>query len=518
MDGKFENERIGRIGERQFEALCERAGLCCNKSSVDVMGWDFIVEFPIALANQAPLPFDQRLNTAARVQLKSTLGHSKNIVQLKLSAIDRLVKDPHPAIIVVLQLKDDGEPQWGYLVHLIDKNLRNILSRLRMAEAGNTYDINHRKIGYDYVKCGQRFEPTPAGLISALTAACGEAPDDYAVEKLRQLKDLGYEDGQYEAEAIVWVEGPGHFDELMLGIAPMKPHDLRVFDRRFGVRLPYKGKSLKNLEEIQLVPTTLGPCEILIRGTGFGQVARFDAQIFVGPSIIKSLSSAILIRAYGLSFWITSTAIKFETSGCFDDVRYTLREWAELLRALSVMSKRKSSLTITGNARILPMTLSLDQYILGPYIEELPLFSKFTDYWVSLLSSAGVCSNEKFGFDAFWSANDARMAVDILLNSRPATFFEFDFLGLDSNDSEEVSQPLVGIYFDSTSFIDAEITYSAKVFFEKTEGQIRSYRSVRFEALDVRPKVDDLEKYGADQANCHNLTVLIDPRNLTRLK
>lgn len=47
MESELDPERIGRIGERQFEVLCERAGLYCNKSGVDVMGWDFIVEFPM---------------------------------------------------------------------------------------------------------------------------------------------------------------------------------------------------------------------------------------------------------------------------------------------------------------------------------------------------------------------------------------------------------------------------------------------------------------------------------------
>ena len=47
MEGVLDPDRIGRIGERQFEVLCERAGLYCNKSVVDVMGWDFVVEFPM---------------------------------------------------------------------------------------------------------------------------------------------------------------------------------------------------------------------------------------------------------------------------------------------------------------------------------------------------------------------------------------------------------------------------------------------------------------------------------------
>ena len=59
------------------------------------MGWDFIVEFPMASAGQA-LPLDQRTINAARVQLKSTLGRAGNCIRLSLSAIDRLAKDPRP--------------------------------------------------------------------------------------------------------------------------------------------------------------------------------------------------------------------------------------------------------------------------------------------------------------------------------------------------------------------------------------------------------------------------------------
>lgn len=111
MENDLEPDRIGRIGERQFEVLCERAGLYCNKSAVDVMGWDFIVEFPMVITGQPPLPLDQRPTNAARVQLKSTLGRSGNRIRLSLSAIDRLAKDPRPAIIVVFRLRGDGELQ-----------------------------------------------------------------------------------------------------------------------------------------------------------------------------------------------------------------------------------------------------------------------------------------------------------------------------------------------------------------------------------------------------------------------
>lgn len=91
MERELDPDCLGRIGERQFETLCARAGLYCNKSVVDVMGWDFIVEFPMAPAGQV-LSLDQRPTNAARVQLKSTLGRVGNRIRLSLSAIDRLTK------------------------------------------------------------------------------------------------------------------------------------------------------------------------------------------------------------------------------------------------------------------------------------------------------------------------------------------------------------------------------------------------------------------------------------------
>ena len=163
MEGVLDPDRIGRIGERQFEVLCERAGLYCNKSVVDVMGWDFVVEFPMTPPGKA-LPLDQRPTNAARVQLKSTLGRAGNRIRLSLSAIDRLAKDPRPALIVVFRLRADGDLQSAYLVHLIGNELARVLRRLRLAEARKAHDINHTDISYDYEKVGVRFEPTPAGL------------------------------------------------------------------------------------------------------------------------------------------------------------------------------------------------------------------------------------------------------------------------------------------------------------------------------------------------------------------
>jgi hypothetical protein len=509
MESELDPDRIGRIGERQFEVLCERAGLYCNKSAVDVMGWDFIVEFPMVPAGQV-LPLDQRQTNAARVQLKSTLGRAGNRIRLSLSAIDRLAKDPRPAIIVVFRLRADGELQSAYLVHLIGKELARVLRRLRLAEARKAHDINHTDISYDYEKVGLRFEPTPTGLLAALTAACGQNPGVYTIEKQRQLAELGYENGQFEAEALIKIEGPEHFSSLLLGLTPLKPQRLRVFDSRFGIRLPYQGTLFDEIEELRLTPPTLGHCEISIRGSGFGQAARFDGEMFIGPPIAEPHGAELLIRTPDFIIRLTPQALKFESVGSLDDLEHTLEEWAELLRGLMLMATGRATLTITGSERIPTITFPVNQPVTGPHLEELPLISEFVEGWLRLLANAGIRSTARFKFDAFWQANEARMAVDILLKPKSEARFEFQNLEI------EESSPLPsGLYFNSASFSDTSITFSAKVLFEKTNDPEWRYRSIGFEALDVRPKVDDLDEYGADQATVSDLKLIIDPRNIT---
>lgn len=171
MGRDLEPERIGHIGEQQFQLLCAQADLICNKTTVDVMGWDFLVEFPVEHFGNG-VALDQQQAKAVRVQLKSTVGRTNSRVRLSLSAVDRLAKDAHPSVIVVFRISQEGKFQSGYLVHLIGDELAKVLKRLRLAEANEAYDINKADVSYDYEKLGTRFEPTAEGLLEALTSIC----------------------------------------------------------------------------------------------------------------------------------------------------------------------------------------------------------------------------------------------------------------------------------------------------------------------------------------------------------
>lgn len=508
MERDLESERIGLIGEQQFGLLCAQNGLICNKSTLDVMGWDFIVEFP-AEHSSPEVALDQRQNKSVRVQLKTTVGRSNSRVRLSLSSVDRLAKDAHPSVVIIFRINPDGRLLSGYLVHLIGDELARVLKRLRLAEANDARDINNTDVSYNYEKIGRRFEPTAEGLLEALSEICRNDNATYTAEKQRQLAELGYEKGRFEAQAIAEIEGPQHLNNVLLGLVPIRPSQLRVFDTRFGVRLPYRGTLFDDLKELVFIPPSLGPCVVSVRGARLSRAARFDATMFIGPPIEAADGPELLIRHAEFVVRINRQGAKFETERGLDDVERSLEDHAELARALSLMASGQAELAISENSRIPPIALPLGDVLSGPYVEQLPAISKFVDGWQTLLSMAGVGSGDSFNFDEIWRADEAQVAVEVLLNPRPVMRLEFQ-----NFDGDDHPNPIEALLFRSCSLGGASLTYCAKIGFERTNDPVWRYRSVSFVPLDVRAKVEDLEEYGFEQGEANGVALLLHPQSL----
>ena len=200
---------LGTMGERLFETLCARAGLVCNRSDVDLTGWDFIVEYP---ADHQPShePLDRRQARSCHVQLKTTAKPGR--VRMRLSAAARLAQDPRPAILVVLRTKANGDPICFYLIHLIGDQLARILKRLRVEHSKGLFDVNHRSLSFDFASIGERVAIDAHDLREALARVCGDDPARYIRDKQDQLERLGYDKGRFEADALMAVS-----DDRQLG-------------------------------------------------------------------------------------------------------------------------------------------------------------------------------------------------------------------------------------------------------------------------------------------------------------
>lgn len=232
-------------------------------------------------------------------------------------------------------------------------------------------------------------------------------------------------------------------------------------------------------------------------------------MMFIGPPIEAADGPELLIRHPDFLIRIKRSGAKFETERGLDDVQRSLEHHAELARALSLMARGQAELTISGNSRIPSITLPLGDLLSGPYVEQLPAISKFLDGWQVLLLKAGVVSSGSFNFDEIWTADEAQVAVEMLLSPKPETRLEFQ-----NFDGDDGARSFEGLVFRTCSLGGTSLTYSTKITFEQTDDPVWRYCSVLFEALDVRPMVEDLEEYGFDQGEARGITWLLDPHSM----
>lgn len=510
MTNELMPDELGAAGESLFAALCARAGLVCNKSDRDRAGWDFVVEFPMPQPGVG-IPLDGRSPTACAVQLKSTA--TAGPIKVRLSAAERLAKDPRPAFIVVFRLTPGGEGIAGFLIHLVDRALGKVLHRLRVAHANKAFAVNRATISFDHRKLGTRFALTPDGLRQALIDAIGDDPAAYLAEKQRQLSELGYRGMGLEAEVLVRLENIEHLSDIALGLAPLKPERLRAYDTRFGIRLPYAGPVFDDIEELRIDPPSVGRCVVAIRGPGLLPAAVFDAEMVAGLPLKAEGGTWLLVRHADFSIKFGSESAAFASTGEFDKTVRSLGAWIALMRGLTYLASGDGVITLApestlGTQLTLPMSSKLD----GPYLNQLPDWLRFLLGWERLLSLAGMQSGEPFSIQALWDVRDAALAVELFGDHPTRAWFAFD-----RKDIGQPGGPVDAVYINTATMAGASISYGVQITLEPNEATPGEYRSTRFQALDVRPAVPDLQDYGEDLADKHDLKIVINPDNVTEI-
>ena len=501
---------LGEAGERLFAGLCSRVPLVCNKSERDRTGWDFVVEFPMP-EDRAATSLDARQPTACSVQLKSTTLAGP--VQASLSSMERLAKDPRPSFLVVFRLEPDGTGRFGYLVPMLGPPLRRILKRLRSAQAGRRFDLNKLRISFDYRALGERFALTPEGLAGALQRACGDDRDAYVSEKQRQLQELGYEDGGWEAEATVWIENADHLSDVILGLEPLKPQSLRAFDTRFGIRLPYAGAELEDLEELRLTPPSMGPCIVSVRGAGLTPAAVFEAEMFVGLAMPAGEGVWLLVKHAEFTLKFSASAAAFATTHALGPETRSLAGWIPLMRALSHLATGDSTITVTPSNHVeASIPLSVAEPIDGPYLDKLPAALGILEGWQRIVQYAGLAVSGEFSWADLTGARPVALAVALFETQPGEAWFSFDRTAL-----QDPEGSVSGLYVNTASLGGASVSFAVKVTLEVHADHPDEYRSTRFEPIDARPAVPDLQDYAEMLGETHEIRVIINPANLIEI-
>lgn len=499
-------DELGDVGESLFRKLCGQAKLVCNKSDRDRTGWDFRVEFPFD--TQGDIPLDQRTPRTCVIQLKSTAAESGTRVSASLSSIERLAKDVSPAVVVVFRLRPDGTELQGYAIHLLDDQLGRILHRLRRAEADGRVDVNHLKITFDYLR-GQRFKPTAEGLRGVLEKLCGPDAPGYTEVKRHQLATLGYEaGGGIEADALVWIESRQHLIRVMAGLTPFRPERITAYDRRFDVRIPYKGTAFDGMNEFTIALPPAGPCDITIRNGPLQAAALFQCQGYIPPPIEGG--PLLVLKHPGMSFLFGSESFEIETLGVFETNTLPLDQWVPLLRALNYLAGGSATIEIEYRGiRLSPIPV-LGNGLAGPAIENLPLLLEFVERWRTVLENVGTMSAQAFSVRDIWAASDVAMSLDIIVNRTPRARLEVGPVeGVMEDESIEA------LYYNNIQFAGTVLSFATRAYLQRNADDGGSYSSTGFDLLDIRRGVTDLDAYGAEVATTHEVAIVMQPTNIT---
>lgn len=499
---KLTPEQLGDAGEDLFKLLCSRAQLLPNPSTRDRTGWDFRVEFPMGETTATTL--DKRLPRVCQVQIKATAGAGA-VVTAPLSAVDRLAKDSAPAAIVIFRMRADGTPLMGYVIDLIDDQLARILQRLRNVEKTGRTDINRIKITFDYRK-GRPFKPTPAGLREALEVTSPIDVAGYGDKKRHQLATLGFnEDGAILANALVWIESQDHFMKMISGLAPLKPIKLEAYERRFDILLPYTGTLFDGVDEFPIQLPMVGECEIIVRGGPRDPAALFVCEAFVPPPIEGA--PLMVIRHPMMTALFKHDLLEVETVGHFYEDPHSVDDWILLLRALTYLASDRGSIELEFKGSRISLPAS---GLRGPDPEDLPRLLRFFERWKEALALAGVSMGGDVALSAVWDAKSEQSGLDIVCNPRPIATLEFDAIeGLDLQAGADA------LFFNTLAFGGASFTFAVKVRLIRPDPESARFVSSHFELLDIRAAVADLEAYAAEQADANDLSIVIDPRNIT---
>ncbi len=180
------------MGEFAFANLCAEGGLVVTKSTTDVNGWDYLVEFP----------YQEKFNalnlhgsaTECRVQVKATDG-KKGKVQVTVSSLRRMATAHMPSFFVFLDYDGLDTYQRAYIAHVDQELIYRTLKRIREFEAkGNIDKLNKSTITIKYNSIHQINPITGQALKNEFLKFIPQGMSKYISSKKSYLERCGFEE------------------------------------------------------------------------------------------------------------------------------------------------------------------------------------------------------------------------------------------------------------------------------------------------------------------------------------
>jgi hypothetical protein len=354
----LESSWLGRKGEHRFVDLCIDGELICNKSDMDLAGWDYIVDFS-DYGNQNT-SLDARVAAmSCRVQVK-TIRHTTASVDLRLHMAERLAKDPKPSFVCVLKVDAHNNFSDAFLIPLLDDHLARVLKRLRMEEVGKGKDSLNKKWISFTPKASERIAKTGAGLREAIKAHCGSNIHKYIQEKRRQLEQLGFQERPLAMKVKFGDMDKDRFFDMILGVVKNVPVSrLEVSETRFGIELP---KIPAADAILTIAPNALCKATIMVRISETQPPMVVQCEVFATPFYGGARRMHLRHPLFTFVFdfdKLDDARIGFESSAI--DPACTIVEWLEFWRLIIALCAKKGVIEFWFDSLSKPFEIDLEK-------------------------------------------------------------------------------------------------------------------------------------------------------------
>lgn len=348
-----------------------------------------------------------------------TLWENSERFEMRLSSAERLAKELKPSFVYVLKIDEKLQPVEAFLVHILGKNLGTILKRLRKEQSKGDLAVNQKKISMIAHSVGERLEPTGAALREALERLCGPDIQRYVDEKRTQIRGLGYDPFSYEAKVSMLVQSKKDFVDAFLGLCEIEVSDFRVFETRFGIKLPVNECELTS-GKLRIEPTPSDKCQITVRGVSLTPPATFEGEVIfpaipdLEPDLMKAL---IRSKFFDLNFEQGQINLRTKAEE-INTAAYTLDEWSSYFRLVATLASGEGTIRIRLSKGF-DLSLPIEQKLQGAIPGEADYFQNVIKDLVSLLSLAGAPTTGRFHFKDL--ANQAKQirSVKALMDGDP---------------------------------------------------------------------------------------------------
>lgn len=255
------NAHVGGVGEDFLGVLCHQAQITSNKVQFDDKGWDCFLQFP-------------QEGAGCLVQVKTTQGSRR--VSVARKAWRHLAAMPMPAFFFVVILDKHMQPQRGYLVHVDEPMMTDVLSR---DERGSKALIWRERHGLPSLS-GQE-------LKAAILRHVGEDFAKYTARKLAHLRQQESHEMKVTMPEAKREETYELMSNFAIGVGgPLRVKHLDHVPIKFGRR----GETERHDgATIECTPPSICDATVTVKNIVTGEQASFKAKTYSAANMFPWL-------------------------------------------------------------------------------------------------------------------------------------------------------------------------------------------------------------------------------------